>query len=352
MKIFKIPSALILIIFISFFLFSGKTKDPPVVTERNGTAILLTGAAARIPQEASMLEDLYNRGELKDVVFISGVSSGALNAVMLNAILSGKMSWAEYKGILFSLKNSDIFIQNEKKRLPVNTDPARRLYTSIVEGRLGYHAIGDLPVTTSISFTYLRDLDLRKTVYRMCSRNINEESDPTLSLVDIMLASSSFPIAFPPVRIRNVKTIPDVEYVDGGVGEDHIPYHALLEFEKARGKGVSKVYIVSRKSDSIPEVSEELKVLGIDDNGRFDRLGISLDNILKRGMLKRLKAFSEEAPDMVNLSYVCVPDFNKDFLLFDFENLSEQYNLTTQWAKTHKPVPLGEFLLQNGIRTK
>jgi hypothetical protein len=28
---------------------------------------------------------------LKDVVFISGVSSGALNAVMLNGILSGKM---------------------------------------------------------------------------------------------------------------------------------------------------------------------------------------------------------------------------------------------------------------------
>ena len=99
----------------------------------------------------------------------------------------------------------------------------------------------------------------------MCSRKINEESDPSLSLVDIMMASSAFPVVFPAVRIRNVKTIPDVEYVDGGVGEDHVPYHALLDFEKFRGAEVEKVYIVSRKSDSIPEISDELKNLGIND---------------------------------------------------------------------------------------
>ncbi len=64
-------------------------------------------------------------------------------------------------------------------------------------------------------------------------------------------------------------TIPDVEYVDGGVGNDHVPFEALLEFEKFRGKGVARVYIISRKSDSIPQVSEELRRLGIDDKGRL-----------------------------------------------------------------------------------
>jgi predicted acylesterase/phospholipase RssA len=355
MKKQSVFSIIILIFFSSLFLLSGTdkdTKNEAVTSGRSGTAIIMTGAAARIPQEAGLLEELYDRGLLKDVVFISGVSSGALNAVMLNGILSGKITWSEYEKILFGLKNNDIFVQEGNKKLPVNTQPARNLFTKIVEDRLGYHQIGDLPIMTSISFTHLKDLDLKKEVYRMCSRKINEETDTTLSLVDIMMASSSFPIAFPPVRIRNVTTIPDVEYIDGGVGDDHIPYHALLEFEKFRGKGVAKVYIISRKSDSIPEVSEELKGLGIDDKGRFDRLGISLDNILKKGMLKRLKDFSEEAPDLIFLSYVWVPDFKNDFLMFNFDNLREQYELTRQWAKTHDPVPLGDYLLYNLVKSK
>jgi predicted acylesterase/phospholipase RssA len=355
MKGLKIFTGIILTVFIFLFLFAGKGKDlkkEPVLPSRSGTAILLTGAAARIPQEAGLLEELYNRGLLKDVVFISGVSSGALNAVILNGILSGKMTWEEYKEILYNLKNSDIFTQEEYKKLPVNSAPERILFKKIVEEKLGYHQIGDLPFMTEISFTNLKDLDLRKKVYRMCSRKINEETDTTLSLVDIMMASSAFPIAFPPVRIRNVKTIPDVGYVDGGIGDDHIPYHALLEFEKFRGKGVERVYIISRKSDSIPEVSEELEGLGVDDKGRFDRLGISLDNILKKGMIKRLEAFALEAPEMILISYVWIPDFEESFLMFNFDNLKEQYTLTAQWAKTHDPMPLGDYLMYYLVKKK
>jgi predicted acylesterase/phospholipase RssA len=351
----KILSGIILTSIVIIFLLAGRKHEQimePILSSRSGTAIIMSGAAARIPQEAGLLEELDNRGLLKDVVFISGVSSGALNAVMLNGILSGKMTWAEYKEILYNLKNSDIFIQEGKKKLPVNTQPARNLYTRIVEEKLGYHHIGDLPFMTAISFTNLKDLDLRKKVYRMCSRKINEETDTTLSLVDIMMASSAFPIAFPPVRIRNVKTIPDVEYVDGGVGDDHIPYHALFEFEKFRGKGVAKVYIISRKSDSIPEVSEELKGLGINDKGRFDKLGISLDNILKKGMIKRLVSFAEEAPEMICLTHIWMPDFEQSFLMFNFDNLKEQYALTSKWAKTHDPIPLGDYLMYNLVKKK
>jgi predicted acylesterase/phospholipase RssA len=353
----KIASVLgiviILILIIALTVHRDKeVQVQPENQKKEGTAIILTGAAARIPQEAALLEELYNRGLLKNVVFISGVSSGALNAVMLNGILSGKMTWKEYKDILFNLKNRDIFIQEKDKKLPVNTEPARNLFKRIAEDRLGYHTIGDLPFTTEISFTNIKVLDLRKRVYRMCSRKINEETDTTLSLVDIMMASSSFPIAFPPVRIRNVKTIPDVEYVDGGVGDDHVPFHALLEFQNFRRAGVEKVYIVSRKSDSIPQVSEELKALGINDKGRFDKLGISLDNILMKGMIKRLRAYAEEAPDMIMISYIYVPDFEKNFLMFNFENLKEQYTLSQNWAKTHDPVSLGDFLLYKSLKKK
>jgi predicted acylesterase/phospholipase RssA len=347
MKHWKGTVGKILLASLALFFTSGiqPSGTKVTVTEvRSGTAIIMTGAAARIPQEAALLEALYNRGLLKNVVFISGVSSGALNSVALNGILAGKMTWTEYKNILFNLKNSDVFTQ-EGRKLPVNTDPSRRFISGVVEGKLGYHTIGDLPYMTSLSFTHLNKITLKKTVYRMCSRKINDESDTTMNLVDILMASSSFPVAFPAVRIRNSKTIPDDEYVDGGVGEDHVPFQALLDFEKFRGYGVDKVYIISRKSDSIPQVSQELKVLGINDRGVFDKLGISIDNILKKGIYKRLAAYSIQAPELVTRTYVWIPDFDANFLMFNFEKLKEQYDMTTLWAKTHDPMPLSEYLL-------
>jgi predicted acylesterase/phospholipase RssA len=319
-------------------------KETVVPAKRDGVALIITGAAARIPQEAALLEELQRRGLLKDLVFISGVSSGALNSVMINGILSRRMSWGEYKNILFNLQTKDIFISSGNKKLPFDTSPARELYTKVVEGKLRYYKIGDLPFTTALSVTYPKHLDLQGVVYRMCSRKINEESDTNLNLVDIMMASSAFPLAFPPARIRDVTTIPDVEYIDGGAGEDILPYHALLEFEKHRGFGVERVYIISRKSDSIPEVSEELKRLGIDDKGIFDRLGFSLDALLNRGIKKRLEEFTADAPELVPLTYVWIPEFKGDFLLLNFDNLKSQYSLTSQWARTHNPVPLNDFL--------
>jgi predicted acylesterase/phospholipase RssA len=354
MKKFVLLFVIILLLPFIFCLSGRNDKNKtgtPDQVRRNGVAVLMTGAAARIPQEAALLEELDKRGLLKDLVFVSGVSSGSLNAVMLNGILSGKTSWDEYKDILFNLTNSDVFTQSEKK-IPVDTSPLRELLKKIVEEKLGYKHIGDLPFTTEISFTHIKDLDLKKTVYRMCSRKINEETDTTLSLVDIMMASTAFPIAFPPVRIKNATTIPDVEFIDGGVGDDHVPYQALLEFEKFRGAAVEKVYVISRKSDSLPEISEELKGLGINDRGVFDKLGLSLDAILLNGMIKRLEAYCTEAPDLVEHTYIWVPDFKADFLLFNFTDLKRQYDLTSQWAKTHQPVPLSEYLLQYAKKKK
>jgi predicted acylesterase/phospholipase RssA len=346
MKKLAIPLILILVIVIYSILASLKKDDTKgeIFQKRSGTAIIMTGAAARIPQEAALLEELYNRGLMNNVVFISGVSSGALNSVALNGILSGKMTWDEYKKILFGIRNSDIFIQ-EGKKLPVNTDPERQLLINVAEKRLGFHTIGDLPFMTEISITNLKDLDMKAKVYRMCSRKINDDTDLSLSIVDILMASTSFPVAFPPVRIKNVKTIPDVEYVDGGVGDDHIPYQALLEFEKYRGEGVKRIYIISRKSDSIPAISEELSALGINDRKIFDDLGVSFDNIMKKGFIKRLKDFSREAPELIPLTYIWVPDFKKDFLMFNFDKLQEQYDLTTSWAKTHEPILLEKYLI-------
>lgn len=353
LKLQVILLSLIVVLFISISGSSVTEEQKKSTNPRpNGTAIIMTGAAARIPQEAALLQELDRRGLLKNVVFISGVSSGALNAVMLNGILSRRMTWSQYRNILFNLKNDDIFTQDADQKIPVNTEPARKLYARVTEKQLGFHKIGDLPFMTEISFTHLNAFPPKKDIYRMCSRKINEETDTDLSLVDIMMASSAFPVAFPPVRIRNVKTIPDVDYVDGGVGEDQLPYHALLEFQKFRGAEVEKVYIISRKSDSIPEISDELKTLGIDDGGIFNRLGISFDVILSKGVYRRLENYSDEAPELVPRTYVWIPEFNENFLMFNFNNLKNQYTATTKWARKHNPVPLNDFLEQHTGRKK
>ena len=68
---------------IGLYYLLRQAPEPEEITDHaKGTAIVITGAAARIPQEAALLEQMYNTGELKDIAFISGVRSGALNAVM------------------------------------------------------------------------------------------------------------------------------------------------------------------------------------------------------------------------------------------------------------------------------
>ncbi len=156
MKYLKVLAGLTFLMVLALLIFFGRKNiaiNDQIYPKRNGTAIVMTGAAARLPQEAALLEELYNRGLMKNVVFISGVSSGALNSVALNGILTGKMTWTEYKEIIFKLKNSDIFVQ-EGKKLPVNTEPVRKFITDIVEKKLGYHNIGDLPFMTEISFSH------------------------------------------------------------------------------------------------------------------------------------------------------------------------------------------------------
>ena len=108
---------LVLVIISIFAVVRSKKKVIPrqQPTALKGTAIVITGAAARIPQETALLERMYNSGMMEDVVFIAGASSGALNTVILNAILDKKLTWGIYKEMLFTLRNKDIYKLTWKK---------------------------------------------------------------------------------------------------------------------------------------------------------------------------------------------------------------------------------------------
>ncbi|MEW5845476.1 MAG: patatin-like phospholipase family protein [Bacteroidota bacterium] len=316
--------------------FPEKTKAA------EGTAIIITGAAAKIAQEAALLQSLYERGELNNVVFISGASSGALNAVMLNAILTKKLTWKDYREIFADIKNDNIF-KVDKKGLPVSNDPLRQLLQEIVVNKLGYRTLADLPIPTAISVVNLRPSPLSEGTYRFCNRKINRESDSTLNLIDVLMASTAYPLVFPPARINGIKTIPDIPYYDGGIGDDRVPFQALIDFEKYRQQPVERVIIISRKRDADMTLADELKPFGYELKTKGNN-GLSPDVLTSMGFWRRLEHLNKRYPELARKTWVFVPDYNYSFPMFNFNNLKEQYELTYRWAQSNSPVKLNDFL--------
>lgn len=326
-----------------YYLLRQDPEPEQAMDHSAGTAIVITGAAARIPQEAALLEQLYNTGELKDVVFISGVSSGALNAVVLNAILDRKYTWKKYRSLLFSMTNQSVFCSTDQP-LPVNTDPLRQLLTTVLHDTLGYFKLKDLPYATSLSTVSLNMKSWADHTFRLCNRKINMESDPELDLVEVLMASTAFPLAFPAVRFSPNNTLPEGRFIDGGTTADYIPYRAVLEFEKYSRHNVERMIIVSRKLDTEDGLRAELLNIGINRIDLVDKLGIALEDLAQRSFFRGLESLMQEAPVLSGKTFIYLPAIPGEYPLFDFENMKDQYNASRDWARTHKPIPLARFL--------
>jgi len=325
-------------------------KQPviPEITMKysKGTAIVITGAAARIPQEAALLEQLYYTGDLSHVTFISGVSSGALNAVILNAILSGKYTWSQYRNLLFSMNNQKVFTASHDP-FPVNTEPFRQLLTTLLHDTLGYYKLKDLPIPTSLSTVSLNIKSLADHTFRLCNQKINAESDPELDLVEVLMATTAFPIAFPPAEFKKSNSLPSGKYIDGGTTTDYIPYRAVLEFEKFSHHNVDRMIIVSRKLDTEAGLRSELQNIGLNID-LIDKLDITLEDMGQHSFVKGLASLVEEAPLLSEKTYIYIPAIRGEYPLFDFNNLKEQYISSRNWARGHKPIALKKFL-QDGL---
>lgn len=328
-----------------------KFTENQVYKERTGTAVVITGAAARIVQESALLENLHKNGWFGNVCFISGTSSGAVNTVLLNAILENRISWQRYNSILFNLNNDSIFIRKGRS-LPVNNIPYKTLLTHVVHDSLGYIYLGDLPYNSSISITTVDMLPPFSTTYRLSNLNINEESNPGFNLVETLLASTAIPIIFPASKFTESFGLPNSAYVDGGVAEDHIPYQAVLQFEKYRGFGVDTLIIVGRKCGSQKGISNEINDFGNIDSRVFNKLSSWIDNLAMNGFIKSMKELQEKYPELALHTYVFIPAFEENFDLLDFTNMQKQYDVTIDWAELHKPLPLNQFLEEYTLETR
>jgi predicted acylesterase/phospholipase RssA len=347
----------VLILFVPIYagpaacIFNTQPEESDASLKTGGTAVVITGAAARIVQESALLESLYKNGWLSNVCFISGTSSGALNTVMLNAILEKKFTWERYHSILFNLTNEDIFIQSGRS-LPVNNEPFQQLLTRVVNDSIGYRDIGDLPFQSSISISAVDMIPPFSTTYRLSNIKINNESNPGFDLVEALMASTAIPILFPPVRFDQSFGLPHSSFVDGGVAEDHIPFEAVLQFEKYRGYSVDTLIIVSRKSESRQDMHNEVQNFGNNDSRLFDKLSIWIDQLAMNGFIKSMKEIQHKYPGLAARTYVYIPEFDDSFALLDFADMKKQYTLTTLWAESHKPVPLNQYLAEYAMDVK
>jgi len=322
-----------------------------VFEKHSGTALVITGAAARIVQEAALLEYLQKKGWLSNICFISGTSSGAINTVMLNGILENKFTWERYHSILFNITNHDIYIRNGRS-LPVNNGPLQNLLETVVNDSLGYKSIGDLPFQSSISISAVDILPPFSTTYRLCNLKINNESNPAFNLVETLLASTAIPILFPAAHFHESFGLPKSSFVDGGFSNDHIPFEAVLQFEKFRGFGVDTLIIVSRKSDTKQGIQHEVEKFGNSDSRTLDKLSYWIDNLAMNGFIRSMKQIQKEYPELAARTYVYIPDFDENFALLDFSEMKHQYDVTASWAETHKPVPLNQYLEENTLTGK
>ncbi len=311
--------------------------------KRSGTAVVITGAASRIAQESALLEQLHKTGWLRNVCFISGTSSGALNTVVLNAILEKKFSWQRYNSILFNLNNDDIFIRNGRS-LPVNNLPYCNLLARVVNESLQYNSLGDLPFHSSISILDITAFPPRSVTYRLSNVKINDESNPGYNLVEALIASTAIPVIFPPARFTESFGLPNSSFIDGGLGEDHLPYEAVLQYEKFRGYGVDTLIIVSRKSDTEPDLNNELMNFGNSDPRLHDKVNLWIEKMAKNSFIKSMKELQKKYPELAERTYVYIPDFPDNFPLLDFNSLKQQHEVTKAWAVNNKPVLLKSYL--------
>ena len=343
--------SLILLVFIYVGLVINTILARPEIEThtyplRRGTAVVITGAASRIAQEAALLEHLHKTGWFGNVCFISGTSSGALNTVMLNAIIENKISWKYYDSVLFRITNDAIFIRTGRS-LPVDNTPYCNLLSHIINDKLGYMFLGDLPIQSAFSILDISAMPPHSKTYRLSNVKINDESNPNFNLVEALIASSAIPFIFPAARFKDPLGLPNSSFVDGGLGDDHLPVESVLQYEKYRNLGVDTLIIVSRKCDTKPGINDEIQNFGNNDSRLQSKLGLWLENIAKNNFIKSMKEIQQYYPELAARTYVYIPDFPENFPLLNFNYMKEQYEVTSAWAKSHKPVKLDQYLAEN-----
>lgn len=302
---------------------------------------VFSGAAARIAQECALSEALIEgltpleKKIVPDVV--SGASSGALNAVAVNAVLRSKneqsgsrFDWGVYKSLLFTLGNEKvfdisvkgigrIFTANIADGFVLDTSPLREFLSQVL-ARMGFDTLGSLYLPTYISVV---DTDKRETL-RLSSR---DPKHAKLPLLDVLMASTAIAVAFKPQTIAGLAG----EFVDGCTGRDGIPVEALAY------ENCSEIYVISKMRGGKEKKGEEFGKKKLFTAPRILSNYLEASSILNNDMFN---CQLERAPYIARRAYLYMPKLSRSYSMLDFDTQREQYEETALWARQNVPEKL------------
>lgn len=320
------------------------------------TAVLLTGAAARISQEVAMFDQLCKQKGLtvsQDDTFLAGFSSGSLNLAAINACFSkgSTLNWDTYykQQILFKLRNSDVYIING---IPFDTKPLRGTIQKFVDN-MNCKLVGDLPFNSNIlTFSY-REL---KTLWA-CSQNAGQKY---INITDMFMSSTAIPVVFPWQQIHceqgHQMDFPDGHFADGGTGGTFKQFDGSIgEYVRQNGQ-FDNMYIISpMREKSETEHKEVMEIVktnsqnGTDISEFTNHLkSISMNTFLK--FLNELYNWKFNGLAIAKNIFISIPEMEKNFPIIDFNVEEEQYNAVTSWVASNPnklAIPIDQFLKEH-----
>lgn len=323
------------------------------MAQKLNTAVLLTGAAARISQEVAMLDQLMAKKGLvlsQDNTLLAGFSSGSLNVAAINACFSNgsQLDWNTYykQQVLFPLRNRDVY---KIQWLPFDTQPLRETVLKFVD-KMNCYWVGNLPFYSNIlTFSWEK-----LTTLWACSQNPEQEY---INLTDMFMSSTAIPILFPSQEIRceagHQMDFPNGKFADGGTGgtfklfEDYIG-----EYVKQNGQ-FEDMYIISPMREKEESEHNALIRQAKRKSAQSDGLqnfidylkNISMISFLK--FLKKLREWKFDNKPMAKNIYVSIPEMEKNFPIINFNSQEKQYNAVMEWANNNPDsiaIPLEKFL--------
>ena len=320
------------------------------MAEKLTTAVMFTGAAARISQEVAMADKLMaNKGLSlsEDNTLIAGFSSGSLNLAEINTCFrkDNPLSWDEYykQQVLFKLKNKDAY---RKKFPPFDTSPLRKTLNSFL---------------ASANFKWCKDLPFRSYILTFsrsefetlwaCSRDVNQEY---LKLSDLFMSSTAIPIVFPAQEIHcepgHTTDFPGGLYNDGGTGGTFKRFEDYIGKYVKENQAFEKLFIISPMREKSDEETHKL----------FDHLHRSrkrkkhlkeanLGNISFKTFMKFLGELSAYNKNhmIAKEIFISIPDLKKNFPILNFNVQEKQYNAVCTWVDNNPDklaIPLEEFI--------
>jgi predicted acylesterase/phospholipase RssA len=353
--------------------------------------LIIAGAGARIPQELALIYHLIEEKGLEPTV-LTGTSSGSLSSVFLNGVLQnkagkGNLSWDMLKNILFNLSNDDIYKssallnqkndQNLKQILGTiedlisdkglgeildgiklvwesakdqkslgevlsaiadawkngyffDTAPLKDTLTQYVNGDnyIGYATFGECYLPTYISAVD----DVSGKTQRFFSKN---QDDAQFNPVDILLASTAIPVAFP------ARSVGGTAYIDGGTATDDIPVEDMIQ-----DGFFDQVYIVAPQNTGLITGNAHTFVNASLLSNALFAIDVSQGAIVPFQLARAMNLVQDKSK-----AFYYSPILSKSYSLLDFTGqvLMEQFNESLDWARANDPKVIKDFLPEIGF---